>query len=198
MMDFQRLNEAVTPYPELESPSFLQGMLIGLLCVDSDIQESVWIRRILEEAQVKSVKESFLIALHEMFLETNKGLNGSGFELALCLPDDGDSLVMRAAMLGQLCEGLIYGVGLGGGLNEMEKTLNESVRELINDLSEIARIDVSALGELEKEADVEQIEQDLMELSEFVKVGILTLNEELNPVDAAPIMSVPDSEYQLH
>ncbi|CAN8139364.1 UPF0149 family protein [Thiomicrorhabdus sp. 6S2-11] len=197
-MDFQSINEAVAPYPELESPSFIQGMLIGLLCVDNDIQETVWIRKLLEEAQVKSIKESFLVVLHEMFLSTNKGLNGSGFELELCLPDDDDSLVMRAAMIGQICEGIIYGIGLGGGLNEMEKDLSEQVRELVNDLSEIARIDISALADLEKETAAEQIEQDLMELSEFIKVGVLMLNEELNPTQAAPIMDPPQGEYQVH
>lgn len=197
-MDFQSVNEAVAPYPELESPSFLQGMLIGLLCVDNDIQEAVWIRKLLEEAQVKSIKESFLVVLHEMFLETNKGLNGSGFELILCLPDDSESLVLRAAMLGQICEGIIYGIGLGGGLNEMEKDLSEQVLELVNDFSEIARIDVSSLGDLKKDTAAEQIEQDLIELSEFIKVGVLMLNEELNPTQAAPVMDPPEGEYQVH
>ncbi|MBO1924266.1 MULTISPECIES: UPF0149 family protein [Thiomicrorhabdus] len=196
-MDFQSINEAVAPYPELESPSFLQGMLIGLLCVDNEIQETVWIKKLLEEAQVKSIKESFLIALHEMYNETNKGLNGSGFELSLCLPDDNEDMVLRAAMLGQLCEGILYGIGLAGGLNEMEKTLGEEVREVINDLSEIARIDVSTLIDLEKET-TEQVEQDLTELYEFVKVGVIMLNEELNPTQAAPIMDPPQGQHQIH
>lgn len=195
-MDFQQLSEVLEPYAELESPSFIQGMLIGLICVDNEIQEAAWIKKLIEEAQIKSVKESFLKTLHELYLATDKGLNGSGFELILCLPDDNEALVTRAAMLGQVCEGVIYGIGLAGGLNDMENTLSEQVREVINDLSEIARIDVSSLaGEVE---DVEQIENDLNELTEFVKVGVMILNEELNPTQAAPIMEPDYSDSTVH
>ncbi|MBN2646913.1 MAG: UPF0149 family protein [Thiotrichales bacterium] len=197
-MDFQSINQAITPYPELESPAFLQGMLIGLLCVDSELQETVWIKKLLEEAQVTSIKESFLVALHDLFTQTNQGLNGSGFELVFCLPDEQEDIVFRAAMLGHLCEGVIYGIGLAGGLNEMEKSISEPVREVINDLSEIARIDASELAQMDSEPALEQIEQDLMELSEFVKVAVLMLNEELNPVQAAPINDFPNASGVLH
>lgn len=190
-MDFQQISEVLEPYAELESPSFLQGMLLGLLCVDSEIQEAVWIKKIIEEAQIKSVKESFLKQLDEMFQQTNKGLNGSGFELNLCLPADNESVLLRAAMIGQLCEGVLYGIGLAGGLSEMENKLSEQVREVVNDLGEIARIDVSSLAD--EELDTEQVDQDLTELEEFVKVGILMLNEELNPSQAAPIMDTEGS-----
>ncbi|MBD3755672.1 MAG: YecA family protein, partial [Gammaproteobacteria bacterium] len=36
-MDFEQLQAALKPYPELESPAFIQGMLIGLICGDNDI-----------------------------------------------------------------------------------------------------------------------------------------------------------------
>ena len=111
-MDFQQVNEALAPFPELESPAFIQGMLIGLLCGDNDIEEAVWVKKLIEEAEIKSFKESFLKALDMVFQETNKGLNGSGFELVFCIPDDSESLIFRAAMLGQLCEGVLYGLGL--------------------------------------------------------------------------------------
>jgi len=190
-MDFQQLKEVLEPYAELESPAFIQGMLMGLISVDNDIQEAVWLKKIIEEAQIKKVKESFLKGLHEMFLETNKGMNGSGFELKLCLPDDNESAVIRAAMLGQMCEGIIYGIGLGGGLSEAEQEISEEIRELVNDLGEISRIDFISLQDLE--GDEEQVANDLTQLEEFIKVGVLMLNEELSPTQAAPIMN-PDDE----
>mgnify|MGYP000318207247 CR=1 FL=1 len=115
-MDFEQVNEVIAPFPELESPAFIQGMLIGLLCGDNDIQEAVWIKTLIEEAQIKSVKASFLKVLDEVFQETNKGLHGSGFEMNLCIPDDNEGLVFSAAMLGHLCEGFLYGLGLVGRL----------------------------------------------------------------------------------
>lgn len=195
-MDFEQVNEVIAPFPELESPAFIQGMLIGLLCGDSDIQEAVWIKKLIEEAQIKSVKESFLKVLDEVFQETNKGLNGSGFELNLCLPDDTQSLVFRAAMLGQLCEGILYGLGLIGALNESEKTIPKEVRELVEDFGQISRIDVGQLSDSKELTDAE--ESDFMELVEFVKVGILTINEDLNPTQAPPIMDADPESDTLH
>ncbi|MDG6777753.1 UPF0149 family protein [Thiomicrorhabdus sp. zzn3] len=186
-MDFDQLNSALEPYPELESPSFIQGMLIGLICGDNDIEESVWIRKLLEEAQVKSVKESFLISLHELYLSTVKGLNGSGFELQLCLPDDEQDIIARAAMLGQLCEGVLYGLGLIGRLQDAEESFSREVQELIHDLGDIARIDVDGLAQMKELGEAE--EDDLMQLVEFVRVGVLMLNEDLNPTQAPPVMS---------
>ncbi|HHS99404.1 MAG TPA: YecA family protein [Thiomicrospira sp.] len=192
-MDFQQVNEAIAPFPELESPAFIQGMLIGLLCGDNDIQEAVWIKKLIEEAQIKSVKESFLQVLDGVFQETNKGMNGSGFELNLCIPDDNESLVFRAAMLGQLCEGLLYGLGLVGVLSDSEREIPKEVNELVDDLGQIARIDVGGLNDLKDVTDEE--ESDFMELIEYVRIGILTINEELNPTQAAPIMDpTPDSD----
>lgn len=185
-MDFEQLQRALQPYPELESPAFIQGMLIGLICGDNDIEESVWIRKLLEEAQVKSVKESFLVALHELYLTTDKGLNGSGFELELCLPDDESDLVARAMMLGHLCEGVLYGLGLIGRLQDAEQPIPDDVRELLADFGDIARIDIDGLAEAKALGEAD--EEDLMQLVEFVRIGILTLNEELNPTQAAPLM----------
>ncbi len=195
-MDFQQVSEALAPYPELESPAFIQGMLIGLICGDNDIQEAVWIKKLVEEAEIKSVKESFLKALDEMFQATNKGLNGSGFELDFCLPDDDEPLPVRALMLGQLSEGILYGLGLIGVLSDAENKIPQSVRELVEDLGQIARIDVSGLGD---ELEIsEQDESDFMELVEFVKVGVLTINEELNPTEAPPIMDAEEANKTIH
>lgn len=194
-MDFDQIQEALAPYPELESPSFIQGMLIGLICGDNDIEESVWIKKLLEEAQAKSVKESFLRALDEMFQSTNKGLNGSGFELTLCLPEDNETVAVRALMLGQLCEGFIYGLGLIGRGGEQDK-LSRDVQEILSDFGSIAQIDVEGLAKDETSAEAE--EDDLMQLVEFVRVGMLMVNEELNPTQAPPIMDEADTPSTLH
>ena len=202
-MNFDQIKEIIAPHPDLESPSFIQGMLIGLLCGDNDVQEAVWIKKLIEEAKIKSIKESFLKGLHELYLETNKGLNGSGFELELCLPDDDESLVYRANMVGQLCEGILYGLGLIGCLQDAENEIAPDVRELINDFSDIASIEAEELGQSVELIETE--ESDLMQLIEFVKIGVMTINESLNPAEAslipmanAPIDSYDDESSTLH
>jgi len=185
-MDFDHIKEAIAPFPELESPSFIQGMLIGLICGDNDIEEAVWIKKLIEEAQIKKVKESFLVALHGMYQDTNNGLNGSGFELQLCIPEDETDIIARAAMLGQLCEGVLYGLGLVGRLQDAEESISKDVSEIVNDFGDIARIDIEALAQAKELGDAE--ETDLMQLVEFVRIGVMMINEELNPTQAPPIM----------
>lgn len=190
MMNFDQISEAMASYPELESPSFLQGMLMGLMCGEGDLKESAWIKKILEEADIKKVKESFLLVLHELYLETEKSLNGSGFELVICIPEDDESLKFRAAMLGQWCEGFLYGMGLVG---QTEEGLKGDVAELVRDFSDIARIEILDLDEPSDEE-----ESDFMQLVEFVKIGVLTINENLNPVEGAPIITQQPPTNTLH
>lgn len=187
---FDDVNALLAPYPELESASFLQGMLMGLMCRQSAFKEAVWLKRLLDEAKVTSVKEGFLVKMHEVYLDAEASLNGSGFELTLCLPADSEDLAFRAQMLGQWCEGFLYGMGLAGKTAEK---LQGEVVELCRDFGDIAGIDSSELMEA-----TEQDEADFMELVEFVKIGVLTINETLNPVEASPIMTQTPPTESLH
>lgn len=189
-MDFDQVNEVLNPYQELESASFLQGMLLGLMSGDNEIKETVWVTKILAEADIKSVKESFLVVLHQLYVDADKMLNGSGFDLELCLPDENMDLNFRAIMLGQLCEGFLYGMGLVG---KIEEKLKGDTLELVKDFGNIAAIDVAEL-----DGDAEQNEENLMQIIEFVKIGIMTINEELNPAQVSRIMTEDSVTDTLH
>jgi uncharacterized protein YgfB (UPF0149 family) len=195
-MDFDEFYDCVSDYSELESPSFLQGMLVGLICVDNDIEIATWIKKIMLEAKITKVKESLLKALHNMYLETQKGMNGSGFELNLCLPEDDAPMSTRLHMVAQFAEGVLYGIGLAGGVTEMEHELSEDVRDVIHALGEVARVEITP--EMDKKTSDED-ESDLIEIVEFLKVGVLLLNEELSPTQAAPIIeSIADADDTVH
>jgi yecA family protein len=180
-MDFEAISETLSDYSELESPSFLQGMLAGLIVGAGEISEAAWIKKLLQEAGVKKIKESLLKTLHEMYLATENGLNSSGFEFELCLPDDDQDIPFRAAMVAQWAEGFLYGFGLSE--RDMKKASTE-VKEFIEDLQEIARLDAGALADEESS----EAEADLMEIIEFIRMGVLMVNEELNPKKGQPIM----------
>lgn len=190
-MDYNQIKEALDPFPELESPSFVQGMLIGLLCGNDNLAEAEWIKKLIEEAKITSLKESMLKTLDTIYQATHKGLNSSALDLELCLPTDNAPLTIRAAMLGQLCEGVLYGLGQTGALKESENKQPPQVREMIEDFAEISRIDLSGLEEATPPEEEAQ-ESDFIELVEFVRMGVLALNEDLNPIKAAPVM--PESD----
>lgn len=189
-MDFEAIHKTLGDYPELESPSFLQGMLAGLMCGQGEaLDETTWIKKLLQEAGVKKIKESLLVALHELYLTTEKGLNGSGFEFELCLPDDEQDIQFRAALLAQWAEGFLYGIGLSG--RDLSKASPE-VKEFLEDVAEIAQLDVSGLSD----EDGVEAENQLMELMEFIRMGVLLVNEELNPKKGQPIMDPSEGSQQ--
>lgn len=189
-MDFFKINEALEPYSEFDSPAFLQGMLLGLRCSDPTMKVTGWVKRVLEEADTKSVKESFLKILQELYVSSEEAIKGSGFQLEMCLPCEDEALSYRAAMLGQWCEGFIYGFGVGG---KPEKALSSEVQELFKDFSDIAAIDVVDLGE-----PTDEDESDFMQLVEFVRIGVLTINEDINPVKGSPVMTEKPPTDTLH
>lgn len=186
-VDFETLDSMLKAHPELESPAFIQGLLAGMVCGDSQTSETDWIKRLLEEADTRSVKEGFLVALHALYGETLKGLNGDGFELDLCLPDEKVGLDWRARSLSQFCEGFLYGMGLTAGKS---KALAGDPAELLEDFSQIAQLDTTELAETDDED-----EANFVELVEFVKVGVLTIHETLNPAERKPIpMDAPPTD----
>jgi len=190
LMNFEEINKTLSDYSELESPSFLQGMLAGLICGTGEVSESAWIKALLQEAGMRKIKESLLKSLHQLYLATDQGLNGSGFDFELCLPDDDQDVNFRAALLAQWAEGFLYGMGLSK--RELLKVENE-VTEFLQDLAEIARLDVSDLSSEDEGAS----EADLMEVLEFVRMGTLLVNEVLNPHKGQPIMDIqqtPDGQ----
>lgn len=189
-LDFDTINSALEPYAEMDSASFLQGMLYGLRCAKNDLTTTGWVKQVLDEIQIKSVKESFLKLLQQLYISSESAMKGPGFELDLCLPSENESLSLRAAMLSQWCEGFLYGFGLMGRSQEV---LTAEARELLRDFSQIASLEVEG----QDDAD-EEDEANYMELVEFVRIGVLSLNEELNPVKGSPIMTQQPPTDTLH
>jgi len=187
-MDFEAMAQKMQAHPELESPSFIQGILAGMVTADGQTTETQWIKQLLIEAQAQSVKESFLKGLHQLYYQTLEGLNDSQFRLVLCLPQASAGLDWRAQMLAQFCEGFLYGLGLQGGRLD---ALQDEPAEALQDFSNIAQMDVAELAEA-----TEQDEADFLELVEYVKVGVLTLHEALNPTSPEPIEMAPSEKDQ--
>ena len=90
------------------------------------------------------------------------------------LPDDDSALEERLDALGQWCGAFLAGLAAGlarRGIVSLEDC-PEEVREIVRDFAAIARVGVDeAAG-----AGGESAEADLVELQEFVKVGVLLLS----------------------
>lgn len=162
------------------SVSEAHGLLCGLLSAQpSAMAKRVWLTELLDAAAITadslSGRVDELRALDTWFSQVLESLNDPDLNFNPLLPEDNTVLRERTRALGDFCAGFCYGIGLGTAGRSSDK-LPEDTAELINDFNEI---DSTATSNID-DAD----EETLSELSEYVRVGVLLINEELQPVTA--------------
>jgi len=163
------------------------GALCGMLCAQGATEASQWMLCVLGEHDEtsKGLQQvgKKLLAMHQMSVEQ---MNGTDAEFELMLPDDDEPLEMRVEALGMWCQGFVYGLAIGG-IKE-DTVLPEDSKELIQDILEISRAGYVADNEAEIAADEEDSEEDevaFMEVCEYVRMGILLIYEELQPLQSS-------------
>jgi hypothetical protein len=95
----------------------------------------------------------------------------------LLLPADDELLSSRTEALSQWCAGFLFGLALGGFREEV--AMPDNVSEVMKDFSEISRAGFTS------DATDEADEAAYMEIVEYVRMGVLLLYEELQPVPTA-------------
>ena len=149
---------------------------------------SQWMLHVLGEQDkasqaLRDVGEK-LLKIHQISIEQ---MNDHNIEFELMLPDDDDDLEDRVEALGTWCQGFVYGLALGGIKEDTE--LPDNSKELIQDIVEISRagyvVDEEAEVAVAEENNNEEDEVAFMEVSEYVRMGILLVYEELQPLQSS-------------
>lgn len=162
------------------SASEAHGLLCGLLSAQpSSTAKRVWMTELLDAAALEpgslGSRVDDIKALDTWFAQVLESLNDTDLNFNPLMPNDNVPLSERTRSLGDFCAGYCYGIGLGtAGRNNGQ--LPEDTAELINDFNEI---DSTATSNID-DAD----ENTLIELIEYVRVGVLLIIEELQPVAA--------------
>ena len=163
------------------------GALCGMLCAQGATEASQWMLYVLgeheETSKLLQQTGKKLLQIHKMSIEQ---MNDTDAEFELMLPDDDEPLEARVEALGTWCQGFVYGLAVGG-IKE-DTVLPEDSKELIRDILEISRAGYVADNEAELSADEEDSEEDevaFMEVSEYVRMGILLIYEELQPLQSS-------------
>jgi len=191
--DYQAISHALDKLDTEVMPSEVHGTLCGLLCANTGADAKIW-----QQALWPNQPGGDLLAAeaNEIF-ETchhiaRQQLNDPTCEFQMLLPDDDDSLDQRVHALGDWCQGYLIGLSLGG-IKDFAP-LPEDAREIAKDMLEIARAGTSY--------DLEGNEEDehaYAELVEYLRVGVLLINEELQPTQAPPIPSAEtDPDTTIH
>lgn len=155
------------------------GALSGMLCAAGKIELSQWLEQIFEQFDVNNmlIKEASQL-LVGLYNDTQTQLNNSEAEFQMMLPGDDVSLAQRTEALASWCQGFTFGLAAGG--LKKDRKLPEDTAELIRDMVEIARAGHD-LGD-----DSDEDEESYMQIYEYVRMGVLLINEELQPSHKAP------------
>jgi len=176
--DYLTLDSALHKLDTEITPAEVHGTLCGLLCANSNAGVDVW-QQALWPNQPGS--DFFAAEVEKMFRQTHEitrqQLNDPTCKFQMLLPGDDDSLDARVHALGDWCQGYLIGLSLGG-ITDFAP-LPEDAREITKDLLEIARASTSY-----KLEGGEEDENAYAELVEYLRVGVLLVNEELQPTRA--------------
>ncbi len=150
------------------------GMLCGMLSAEAEVPAAGWIARVLDGTEPKGEPaRRCLELLAGTYQAVRAGLEDSNMDFQLLLPADEADPRLLAEALGAWCNGFLFGFGsserAAGGTN-----LPAEVSEALSSMAEIARVDSDAAEDSDQDA--------YQELVEFVRVAVLLIREQLQPV----------------
>ncbi len=177
--DYDAVEAALSNLKQELDPAEFHGTLCGLLCGLGPMEEAAWLGKTLPEVdRANLLTQEPVKVLRTVYDITLEQLNDPECEFELLLLDDDFALIDRVEALGNWCQGFLLGLS-ASGRNDLQNCSPEA-SEFVEDLVEISRAGRYALE------DDQDDENAYMELVEYLRVGILLLNEELNPMRAPP------------
>ncbi len=172
-------------YLDVESSAAeVHGQLCGLLSVcDAPNAKSLWFTTVLaafqknpgkltEKAEVSSAA---LAELDQLYTSTYEQLESSDLDFSLLLQSESSQTLECMRSLADWCGGFVFGFGMGTGGRKDAENLPDDTTELIEDFQKISRFDCDDASA----DDNDQTEADLVEIEEFVRVGVLLIREEM-------------------
>ncbi len=155
--------------------SEIQGLLAGLLAASDRLKLEEYVGRLAEYADLPLASMAPISSELQGLYDTLKtSWDGLGMDFELLLPEDDELIEERADALGAWCESFLAGLGLSGEFTR-DRQLSEDARHALEDLSEIARIEVDGAEE--------GLEKAFSDVSEHVRLAALLVATELKPAD---------------
>jgi yecA family protein len=178
-LDFETIQQALERLQAMTDASEAHGTLCGLLLGQQDF--SRWLEFTLHRQPDPQdlVQREQLQVLNGLYEQTRSDLNAEDMDLQLVLPDESDAFSTQLLALGNWCRGFLYGLGVNG--ESLLQGLSDQGRECMDDLLQISQLS-------HDEEQNEESEIMLAEIVEHVRLSVIYLNEEINPVLPAPQM----------
>jgi len=177
---YEAVDDALGSGGSLVGAAECHGVLCGILCASGASDMQGWVRYLFEERdETRELTADALQVLHNVHQVTLSEINHETLKFSLLLPHEDEPVTTRFTALADWCSGFSLGLSMGG-LSE-QKLANAEVREFVEDLQHIARTAVA-----EDIATEDHNDQSLAEIEEYLRMGVLLLNEELQPLKTSP------------
>ena len=180
----QVLHQGDADFTVAESQAIASGMLVVNIAAD----KLAWVKLIVGEVDdSNNNQQRAIVSLDKLFEQTKKQLQDSNLEFNLLIPDDDDPISHRFNAVQDWCRGFLTGVALSGvSLENKESALPEDTRDLLKDFANI-----SSSGDFdfeEEEGEDAESEIALAEIVEYLRMGALLINEELQPIKTSSVV----------
>ncbi|MCB1776983.1 MAG: UPF0149 family protein [Candidatus Competibacteraceae bacterium] len=172
---FEMLSQLLKPV----DPAELHGLLCGLLCTNASLDRDQWLyearEALADDRELPQMLDELLLPL---FDENAGYIDNLDEPVTPLLPDDDAPLSERVRALGNWCQGLLYGLGLGeSGWNDR---LDSESQEFLKDVADIAQVGFNT--DEENEAD----ENAYAEIVEYLRVGLMLVRQDTQNAPLRP------------
>lgn len=173
--DYDYISECIENTGLVLMTSECHGNACGVLCSQIGLSPNEWFDTLLSNDANDdiSVDQIELLSdlLKSLYQTTEQQLNNIDFEFELFLPDDEEKINDRLDALGEWCSGFLLGLSIGG-ITDI-RSLPDEISAFLNDCLEIARVGNAELNHSEDD------ETSYSDLVEYVRMGVMTLFEEI-------------------
>ena len=144
------------------------GIMTGILCVDQTANFEQFQRELRESGiDGRGLNGRALDCMSTLFDDIRQKFDEGGFEFEPCLPDDDYAFEERTRALSDWCQGFLLGLGHA----DVKISWPGQCKEIIGDLI--------AISDVDPDSEEEDEEESLMELTEYVRVGVELIRVEL-------------------
>ena len=173
--NYEQIENALTLMDSPYSAEDSHGMLCAMLIVNNSLQCARWLDEICTQGNItkfeKTSEQETLCALYD---HTKQELNDSLLNFTLLMPEEESSLSARVGSLKKWCDGFLFGLALAG-VKDLSHVPEDSM-EILQDITTISQAD-------EDDEEDEMNEVAYMDIVEYVRMGVLLINEEMHPMN---------------
>lgn len=174
---YEELYSVLEPVALDQRVSEWHGFLCGALAVDISFPLATSVDTLVAGAvHINRTAESTEL-MNKVFEVVQGQMTDSNLQFELCLPEsETTDLTKRVSALASWCDGFLYGLA-NAGLQEIP-SLSAEIQEILQDFSRIAQLDGADTGEEDEEVSYN-------ELMEYVRIAVLLITEEIQPLKAS-------------